>query len=295
MPPFLDAGVGTEIQFRILSTHPRLHLHLLSQTSDGSKDSTPSSLAARFLGAAGLSSGAGDLAQAFVTTLRTLSPPLLRLLAPVFERLLAGRSVTPRERRRVGRAILELGDRGMRADGDGHHDLDAGFLGQLAGLIPFQSQNDTSSQQEPQTPSGDQIASYLRRVAPRADSPVQLFNYLSDHGELHWILVPVGALRGPAAVSGSLRVGLHRGTGTPQRAALRLAVAGGTWWFHWTISGGAAELSAAWEEESAVSIPESLLARLGGTGHTGESLEIRDDGFDLGVGVDPGEGVDAYG
>ena len=295
MPSFLDPVAGSEVQFKILSTHPRLHLHMLSQITDSHGETVSSSLAARFLSAAGVSRQAGDLAQAFVTTLRTLSPPLLRLLAPVFERLLAGRTMSPRERRRLARAVLELGDRGMRVDGEGQEDPEAGFLAQLTGLVPFQSGNDSTPQEEQGEESRDQIASYLRRAVKKADSPVQLFNYLSDHGELHWIVVPVGVRRGTAGTSGSLRVGLHRGSGAPQRAALHLAVGGGAWWFHWTFSGGMPSLSAAWEEESPVAIPESLLARLGGTGHTVGRSEYHDDGFDLGAGVDPGEGVDAYG
>jgi len=80
-----------------------------------------------------------------------------------------------------------------------------------------------------------------------------------------------------------------------REASLALEAGSGVWWFSWEIESGNAYLVSIEAEEGAPDIPQSLLARISGRGHTDTTLYQNGDGFSALSSEVQKLGVDEYG
>lgn len=169
----------------------------------------------------------------------------------------------------------ETGDALMTALLAGHHDAvndeadSRNRRGQKA------SESETSS-----------IGAVLTRAVNEADHPLQLLNALAGAGDLHWVVVPIGATyvaqksaeTPSASADATLSVAISRATAAP--VAARLDARRSDW------DGGQGTVRVRWQrgrqqwdlvgaevvldDGRTVSAPDALLARLGLPRHTGD-------------------------
>jgi hypothetical protein len=327
-----DRTLGEVVRVRVVSVSPHLELEALPGKSGGvaagkgasfliGGDGGDGALSAAGTGTVGPRLGEGTVAallnrlnvaripfsdslvSVILNSQRVLSP---RLIAAISRRMEHWAALVPRRGRgafairRRARALLESADRGMDGIG-GEGDLED-LLSLLAGWSSESSFSEdeadgdrsaTLSGEEP--PRANDLAAYLTRATDDPWDPLQLFNHLRSTGDLHWIVLPVGARTEQSRTTGSLRVGLDRVGGTPRRATLGLSHSSGSWWFSWEIADGGVVLRSAQAVEGAPEIPVALLARLGGTRHTVTEGFPSGDGFSAVATTVPGLGGDEHG
>ncbi|MFO8043977.1 MAG: hypothetical protein R6U25_12300 [Alkalispirochaeta sp.] len=291
----VEIPVGTTVRLLVVATTPQLRLKLLPDslplTTTG--DSGSSSGSRHAMSALGLNRSVGveELVRALINSHRELSPELVRRLAGRI-----GQDLPQRLRQRRARVLVELADREMEPDGES----DSGE--ELISLLTdgrWSSGGHGDRRQPGERPASHQrltsLQSFLSRATATPSHSLQLFNYLRSTGDLHWVVVPVGARQSESSTTGTLRVGIDRRNQTPKEATLALSVGSGVWWFSWKMGADGARLSA-WEVEGdAPQIPESLLARMGGRRHTNSNRYQNGDGFS-GTSSEVNKlGVDEYG
>lgn len=291
----VEIPVGTTVRLLVVATTPQLRLKLLPDSVPSAlmSNAASSSGARHAVSALGLNHGGGveELVRALINSQRELSPELVRRLA---ERI--GQDVPQRLRKRRARALVELADREMDTDEDSDYEhqlisLLSDGRWSSGGRGDRREHRDRSAPRQPLT----SLQTFLRRATPAPGHALQLFNHLRSTGDLQWVVVPVGARQSEASTIGTLRVGIDHLNHTPKAATLALGVGLGVWWFSWEIGGDGARLTA-WEAAGdAPQIPESLLARMGGRGHTGINRYQNGDGFS-GTSSEVNKlGVDEYG
>ena len=245
--------------------------------------------------------------RAVVASLRTVSPSLVRIVAAHIALWSKGtggpmahawRRQDASGRRRGVRALVEAIDKDLSpAELDGQSE-GRRLLAWLAGWdVPAEERGNEGDQRRSHgdTANGNALGAYLTRTDRRGRHPLQLFNHLRGTGPVHWVVIPIGAMLEGRRVEGTLRIAVDPDRGSPRRAVLAMERDGGAWWFTWEFQAGTPTLTAAGAEGSDSPIPESLLARLAGTGHTGVTHEPGGDGFStVSTGFGSG-GVDVYG
>ena len=314
-PSGLEAGQTIHVAVLALSPSLRLRRIVPTVTALGATVSTGTTaedatlpagrtLIDRFLDAYRLAEtpGARDLVRAFVASHRHLVPESVHRVAALFA-LLARRfhdeSLRSRRRAALARASVELHDRSIKiSDPATAAEIDlAAWLVDGPGRGPGDGDNRRRESRARGT-AGD-LSAYLSRATHTPDHPLQLFNTLATTGDLHWIVIPIGATsgRGPseARVEGTLKLALSRSAGAVEGARLTVTRGDRRWCFAWRFDDGRPVLSRATGDGGASPIPEALLARLGVTRHTDRVTSEGDDGFTIGMIEDGHEGVDQYG
>ncbi|MEX2443697.1 MAG: hypothetical protein WD492_08845 [Alkalispirochaeta sp.] len=286
---------GKSVRLLVLSTTPQLRLKLLPDSLPAglSVGRTSSSPARQILNALGLHriDGADEVVRALINSQRELSPEMVRMLS-----IRLGRDLSDRSRHRRARVVVELADREIDLDKEEDH---------RGGLIPpftdgrwdgdGRSGNYRSRKGSTDHKQSTRLRAYLSRTTSSPSHALQLFNHLKSSGDLHWVVIPIGARRAKYATNGTLRVGIDQTDHTPREATLALGVGSGVWWFSWTIGNGSVRLVSCETDKDAPRIPESLLARISGRGHTNTDQYKNGDGFS-GTSSEVNKlGVDEYG
>lgn len=277
---------GKTLQFRVLKLQPAITLKLLSASSPaeagGPAGAQQPAALQSLLARLGLPDGMPQqaLAEVLLQSRRALDPALIRSLSAHL------RGDSPARMRREARASVERADRGMDPEarpgaGTGGEELAALLLDRWPQRDGHNPGPDSDDGDDPGS-SAKSIEAYLRRATAAPDHPLQLFNALRGSGNLHWILVPLGAQQGSARVQGSLKLGLDPVTLRPVAAQLSVQRPAGLWrlWWDQAKAGGSSMVLSAWtSEDPADPVPEALLARIGRTGHTGVVEPEQGDGF----------------
>ncbi len=286
---------GNTVQLLVLSTSPQLRLKLIASIpeADLSNRNVPATTARHVLHTLGMQrmDGAEEIVRALIASHRELSPELIRALAFRIDR-----DLPDRKRRRHGRVLVELADKDMERDGEkrGTHEmmqvLTDGRWGESGG-----GNRDATDPDSPRAPSSISLRAFLQRGTSSPSHSLQLFNHLRGSGRLHWVVIPIGAGRADRSTTGTLRVGIDVTDHSVREASLALGVGPGVWWFYWEIESGAASLVSSEAEGGAPDIPQSLLARISGRGHTDTTLYQNGDGFSALSSEVQKLGVDEYG
>jgi hypothetical protein len=235
--------------------------------------------------------GAEALVRALINSHRELSPEVIRMLL----RHMGHESASQRSKQRRARVVVEAADRDIDL---GVETADSESLIPVLtdGRWPFRDRGDRESpaggaDEEPLT----LLRSFLRRTTQNPSHGIQLFNHLRSSSDLHWIVIPIGARNAEHATTGTLRVGVDPTDHTPREATLAIAVGSGVWWLSWTLERGGVRLVSFEAESGAPEIPESLLARISGRGHTNTDQFQNGDGFSGTSSEVNNLGVDEYG
>lgn len=318
VPVGADLRIGETVRFTVLASKPSLLLTRIYRetTTAGTGRDTMSSavdidssrtLVDRFLDQERLSDvpGARELARALIASHRHLAPESMHRLTSLFA-LLTRRthddSERPGARNRLARAVVELRDRSIEVS-DPTTSAESDLVAWLSDAPHDRPRDDRRGEQRPRKPairgSADDLPSYLHRATDAPDHPLQLFNALKTTGDLHWIVIPIGATAGSgvaeARVEGTLKLAVSQASGSVEGASLAVGRGERRWRFSWHLKGGHLRLCRATVDHGAQPIPETLLARLGVTRHTGRVASEGDDGFTIGM-IEGGQvGVDQYG
>ncbi|MCG8477585.1 MAG: hypothetical protein MI724_00685, partial [Spirochaetales bacterium] len=309
--------VGKTIHVTVLAVTPSLRLKRVypnvsaaataaSAASDDAVAPVGRTLIDRFLHAHRLfgTPGSYELVRALVASERHLAPESVHHLTTLFA-LLTRRADDephrPRRRAALARALVELHDRSI-AISEPATPAQIDLVRWLVdGSESGHGDNRGDSQRRESRTRGTagDLSAYLNRATGTPDHPLQLFNALATTGDLHWIVIPIGATSGSglseARVEGTLKLAVSRATGAVEGALLTVTSGRGRWRFSWRLDNGQPTLYRATGDEGAPSIPEALLARLGVTRHTGRVAHDGDDGFTIGTIEDGHMGVDQYG
>ncbi|HKK48512.1 MAG TPA: hypothetical protein VJ932_05415, partial [Alkalispirochaeta sp.] len=226
----------------VLSTTPQVRLKLLAHFPPSHLSDNASSLRSigQVVNSLGLQPGDGaeEVVRALLNSHRELSPALIRALAVRIDR-----DLPERGRQRRARLLVELADKGMDPDREELRSeellpyLTDGRWGQRGSEHQHRLPQGTS-RREPLT----SLRAFLQRTTATPSHSVQLFNHLSGNGDLHWVVIPIGAHRDAHATTGTLRVGLDTTDNTAREATLALGVGAGVWWFSWVIDQGTARM-----------------------------------------------------
>lgn len=291
----VEIPAGRTVRLLVLATKPQLRLKLLPDSLYSTRltDAHPTSGARHAMIALGLprASGVEEVVRALINSHRELSPELIRSVSGRI-----GRDLPERPRQRRARVMVELADREIGWDGQDES---------VEQLIAFLADGRWSSggrhdrrypgDGSEETQNLTSLRSFLSRATATPAHPVQLLNYIRNNGDLHWVVVPIGASRNGSSTTGTLRIGLDQTDHTPKEATLALGVGSGVWWFSWKIGEGGVRLSSSEADPNAPQIPEFLLARMRGRGHTDTDQYQNGDGFS-GTSSDVNKlGVDEYG
>ncbi len=140
-----------------------------------------------------------QLAQVLASSGRALSRETIDAVVRLFRRL---RTPVDTKRSRA-RALVEVADRGI-----GAYEVVGASVAALvewlsAGGSGYERNDDRNSEPEQ---SADEIATVLRRATKQPRDPLQLLNVLLPRSPLHWIHIPIGAIRGSTRVDATLRI-----------------------------------------------------------------------------------------
>ena len=290
----LNLPPGERVRVRVVSVHPHVRLNILGPADTSTGADVPARGAAGGLPNGGGASGptVRSALQAIMTAQRAVTPELLHGVSARLHESGDGGRV-----RRRSRSLVEALGRGMDPPSGEQAGLEE-LLMWLAGTGDRDhrgKRGDDRSRRSPERSGGTGLAGHLTRATATPTEALQAFNYLDGGGDLHWIVVPVGASRDGRRTQGALRVGIDRRSGRPRSATLSVAVAAGTWWFSWTAGPAGLTLSRVQAIDGAPAFPESLLARMGGTRHTVVTQEWFGDGFSEASADVDNLGIDAYG
>jgi len=283
---------GERLTVRVVAQGRGFRLAILHRTADP-PDLDQNTVFRNLLTRLGVSDGpvVRGLFSAFFASGRPVDPALFR------RALEQSKVLTSRGGRGTAgdtRASLELSDRELTVDLFDTDDL-ARLIGAFSGYDGGSGTRDGSHR--PVSPesgaSGEtELRRFLNRTADRVTDPLQLYNALRPRsGDLHWTVIPIHATAGADRLSAVMKLGVDPATGRTREVVMSVSYSGGRAWFRWNTA-GPVKLVAAGRDDGE-DLPQELLARLGGTGHT-ESATAG-DGFSLDTAAEDEWTVGDYG